>query len=418
MNNTNTSEIVVAGVGVTSAIGQGKENFIAALLKGQHQFDVMKRAGRQIPGLPQEVMDRADQSNLFLGAEIAEFAIPDSIPKSLLRTASLSGQVALATLHEAWHNAKLDEVDPTRIGLIIGGSNIQQRELVLTQQKFQNRVQFVRPTYGISFMDSDLCGLCTEVFGIKGVAYTLGGASASGQAAVCQAIQMVESGQVDVCIALGALMDLSYWECQGFRSLGAMGSDKFAQHPELACRPFDKDRDGFIYGESCGAIVIERSGRAGTNPFARLSGWALAMDGNRNPNPSLDGEIRVIQESMKKANLTARDIDYINPHGTGSTIGDVTELKAIQECNLNHAHINATKSIIGHGLSAAGAVELISVLLQMKEGTLHPTRNLDNPFETSYNWIRGEATTHRINNAINLSMGFGGINTAICIQRL
>jgi malonyl-ACP decarboxylase len=418
MNNTNMSEIVVSGVGVTSAIGQGKENFIAALLKGQHQFNVMKRAGRQIPDLPQEAMDRADQSNLFLGAEIDEFAIPDYIPKNLLRTASLSGQVALATLHEAWHNAKLDDVDPTRIGLIIGGSNIQQRELVLTQQKFQNQVQFVRPTYGISFMDSDLCGLCTEVFGIKGVAYTLGGASASGQAAVCHAIQMVESGQVDVCVALGALMDLSYWECQGFRSLGAMGSDKFAQHPELACRPFDKDRDGFIYGESCGAIVIERSGRTGTNPFARLSGWALAMDGNRNPNPSLDGEIRVIQESMKKANLTARDIDYINPHGTGSTIGDVTELKAIQECNLNHAYINATKSIIGHGLSAAGAVELISVLLQMKEGRLHPTRNLDNPFETSYNWVRGEATTHHINNAINLSMGFGGINTAICIQRI
>ncbi|MES2824525.1 MAG: beta-ketoacyl synthase N-terminal-like domain-containing protein [Pseudomonadota bacterium] len=420
MKSHNQSEIVITGLGVTSSVGQGKADFIAALLQGQHKFAVMQRPGRQTSFPADETGVGSEQTSEFLGAEISVLSMPDSIPKNLLRTASLSGQVALATLHEAWHEAQLNEVDPERIGLIIGGSNFQQRELVQTHQAYQNRMQFLRPTYGMSFMDSDLCGLCTEVFGIKGFAYTLGGASASGQVAIVQAIEAVQSGQVDICIAMGALMDLSYWECQGFRSLGAMGSDRYAKEPALACRPFDKDRDGFIFGENCGAIVIEKlhsTKRMDTNPYARISGWAVGMDGNRNPNPSFEGEVRAIQKALALAKLSAKEIDYINPHGTGSGIGDVTELQTIQHCGLNHAYLNATKSIVGHGLSAAGAVEMIAILLQMKAGQLHPTRNLENPMESAYNWVQQKTIPHHIENALNLSMGFGGINSAICLQK-
>lgn len=107
-----------------------------------------------------------------------------------------------------------------------------------------------------------------------------------------------------------------------------------------------------------------------------------------------------------------------NPHGTGSTIGDETELQAIQHCKLIHVYLNATKSIIGHGLSSAGTVEIIATLLQMKESKLHPTLNLDNPIETSFNWIRDKARSSVIKNALTMSMGFGGINTAICLQKI
>jgi malonyl-ACP decarboxylase len=272
----------------------------------------------------------------------------------------------------------------------------------------------------MAFMDSDLCGLCTEAFGIRGFAYTIGGASASGQVAIVQAIQALQVGRADVCIAMGALMDLSYWECQGFRSLGAMGSDRYATEPALACRPFDKDRDGFIFGEACGVIVIERAdsaARAGIAPYARLSGWSMGMDGNRNPNPCVEGEVRAIRAALQQADVSPSAIDYVNSHGTGSAIGDVTELRALRDCGLEHAWINATKSIIGHGLSAAGAVELIAVVLQMQAGRLHPTRNLENPIEPAHNWVRRDAVAHNIQNALNLSMGFGGVNSAICLQR-
>jgi malonyl-ACP decarboxylase len=262
--------------------------------------------------------------------------------------------------------------------------------------------------------------VCTQQFGIRGLAYTVGGACASGQLAVLQAMQAVSSGQVDACIAVGALTDLSYWECQALRSIGAMGSDRYADRPELACRPYDEHRDGFILGENCGAVVIERAGadRSGTTPYAALTGHAVVMDAHRDPDPSLEGEIKVIRDALARAGLAPKDIDYVNPHGTGSRVGDDIELRALIANELGHAYINATKSIVGHGFSAAGTVELIAILVQMQASRLHPSRNLDVPIRPELNWVRDRPVMHTIQNALNLSLGFGGVNTALCLQRL
>jgi malonyl-ACP decarboxylase len=401
------TELVVTGMGVVSAIGQGKDAFANALLKGEHAFSVMRRPGRQ-------------NTSAFLGAEMKDLAFPAHMPKQMLRAASFSAQVALVALQEAWAQARLSDVDPTRIGLIVGGSNLQQRELTQIHDSYRERMQFLKPTYGLSFMDSDLCGFCTAQFGIRGMAYTVGGASASGQLAIIQAAQAVQSGQVDVCIALGALMDLSYWECQGLRALGAMGSDRYANEPALACRPFDRDHDGFIFGECCGAVVIESlqsSQHRNVSPHAVLRGWGMAMDGNRNPDPSLAGEVRAIQLALQSAGWQSFEVDYINPHGTGSIVGDETELQALRACGLSGAYLNATKSLIGHGLTAAGTVEVIATLLQMKLGQLHPTRNLEHPIDPSLQWVKEKPIDHQIERALTLSMGFGGINTALCWQR-
>ncbi len=307
---------------------------------------------------------------------------------------SFSAQVAIVTLCEAWEEARLAEVDPVRIGLIVGGRNFQQIELANTYENYKDRDQFIRPTHSLSFMDIDLCGLCTEHFGINGLAYTVGGASSSGQLAVIQAMKAVESDEVDT---LGALMDLSHWECQALRSFGAMGSDRYGDKPALACRPFGQQRDGFIYGESCGTVVVERIDTAASrniNPYAVLSGSAGAMDGNRNPNPSYEKEMRVIQAALQDAGLSSADIDYINPHGIGSTLGYEVELKSIRDSNLSHAYINVTKFITGHGLSAAGIVEVIATLLQTQELKLHPTRNLEEPIDSSLNWVRDQPVSY------------------------
>lgn len=408
MTNFSSSEVWVTGVGVTSAIGQGQEAFAEALFRGSHAFGIMQRQGRQ-------------KESSFIGAELPPMSPPARISTRLWRGASLTGQAALVTLLEAWEEAKLDHVDPTRIGLIIGGSNVQQREQLLTYNQYADRPLYVRPTYGLAFMDSDLCGICTEQFSIKGLAYTIGGASASGQAAVIAGAEAIRTGQADVVIALGALMDLSYIECQALRSLGAMGSDRYADDPAAACRPFDRLRDGFIYGEACGAVVLERADHAVSRDhkaYARIAGWSIATDGNRNPNPSVEGESRAIHHALASAGISSTEIDYINTHGTGSLVGDETELQAIRACGLQHAYLNATKSIIGHGLSAAGNVELVAALLQMKVSMLHPTRNLADPIDTELRWVLGEPIKQDIRTALNLSMGFGGINTAVIVQRL
>ena len=406
--NHNQPEFLITGLGITSAIGQGKADFASALLEGRHAFGIMQRPGRQ-------------RRTSFIGAEIPLLSYPEGLSKRLLRTAFFSGKVALITLHEAWSDANLDAIEPDRIGLVIGGSNLQQRDLILTYDSYADRIHYLRPTFGMSFMDSDLCGLCTEQFGIQGFAYTLGGASASGHMAIIQAIQAIQTGQVDVSIAMGALTDLSYLECQALRFMGAMGTDRYADEPSMACRPFDKHRDGFIYGESCGAVVVERTDSAArrrAKAYAGISGWSIVLDGNRNPDPSYEGEVLAIQKALDQAKLSSHEIDYINPHGTGSIIGDQVELKAICNCRLTHAHINATKSITGHGLSSAGAVEVIATLMQMNASRLHPTRNLQDPIESSCSWVRDLSVPHVIEHALNLSMGFGGINTAICLQNI
>lgn len=401
-------DLVISALGVTSAIGRGKDPFSQALLSGQSNFGVMSREGRQ------------HAKSQFIGAEIPDFAHAASLNERLLRTVGFSTQMALNTLAELFEEAKLQDRDPERIGLIVGGSNFNQRELSLQHDKYRDRVRFLRPFYGLSFLDSDLVGACTQTFDIRGLAHTIGSASASGLTAIIEAAEAVCSGRLDRCIALGALMDLSYWECAGFRAMGAMGSDRFADQPHLASRPCDRDRDGFIFGEACAAVLIESSEAAkarACTPYAHLLGWATHLDANREPNPSFAGECRVIQDTLKAADLDASDIDYINPHLSGSIIGDQTELEALTHCGLQHAHINTTKSITGHALSAAGTLEVVATCLQLRQQQLHPCLNLENPIATDFNWVPANAPKAKINTALKLSMGFGGINSALCMRK-
>jgi len=402
MRSCTVPELLVTGLGVTTAVGQGKAAFVEALMVGRHAFRIMQRPGRQ-------------RDSAYIGAEIEALAFPEGIGKRLQRSASFTAQTALVTLLEAWAEAGLATCDPRRIGLVVGGSNVTQREQLLTYAKYADKPTFISPTYGLTFMDSDICGLCTEQVGIQGAAHTAGGASASGQLALIQAAQAVQSGQLDACIALGVVMDVSYLELGAFQALGALGSERYGQAPELACRPFDRGRDGFIFGEGCAAIVIENAdsvARRQVRPYARLAGYAVAMDGNRNPNPSLDGEMSAIRSALSAAGVSPQEIDYINPHGSGSLVGDEIELQAIRGCGLDHAYINTTKSITGHGLTAAGAIEAAALLLQMRQSQLHPSRNLDDPIDAGMNWVRGQSVAHRVRHACNLSLGFGGINTA------
>ncbi|KTT63894.1 polyketide beta-ketoacyl:ACP synthase [Pseudomonas oryzihabitans] len=408
MADCNGEGLLVAGLGVVSAIGCGQQAFLEALLEGRHAFSMMRRPGRQL-------------DSTFIGAEIDLGESPEADHQAGSRAMSFSSRVALMTLAESWRDADLDQIDPARIGLVIGGSNFQQRAIERAHAPCAATPYFIKPSYAMQFMDTDLCGVCTERFAIRGFAYTLGAASASGQMAVIQAAQAVRAGDVDVCIALGPVMDLSYWECHGFRSLGAMGSDRFADSPALACRPFDRDRDGFIYGESSAAVVIERESSARQRriaPYARIAGWSVAMDGNRNPNPSLDGEVCVIRQAMARAGWQPRLVDYVNPHGSGSVLGDETELNALAGCGLRHAAINASKALIGHGLASAGLVETVATLLQMKVGQLHPNRNLEHPLDSQFAWVGARAERQAIRHALNLSYGFGGINTALCLEHL
>ena len=171
--------------------------------------------------------------------------------------------------------------------------------------------------------------------------------------------------------------------------------------------------------KSSGAIVLEREDfRRQSVPrnYGTVNGWGIAIDANRNPNSSIEGEVRAIKKAMSCSSLKPRDIHYINPHGTGSPVGDEIELRALREVGLNNAYINTTKSVIGHGLSSAGTAEVIATLLQMQQNEMHPCLNLQNPLYDDFNWVRSRADAV-INQVLCLSYGFGGINTALCFKK-
>ena len=329
------------------------------------------------------------------------------------------GTVAVA---EAWQDAKLtsEQVNPERIGLVIGGSNFQQRYQQQTWQRYHSRLEFLRPTYGLTFWDTDTLGLLSQCFQIQGEGYTVGGASASGAVAIIHAARQILMGVADISIAIGALFDISAYECQGLTNLGAMGSERFAHRPDLACRPFDQDHDGFIYGEGCGVLVLESADHAqqrGAGSQGKLIGWGLALDGNRSPEPSQKGEERAMNAALAMADLLPEQISYVNTHGTSSPLGDNTEVTALKSVGLRNCLLNSTKSLTGHCLTAAGVVEMIATLLQMNSNFCHPTHNLVNPIDPTLNWVKETSVQAEIQYAISNSFAFGGINTALLMEK-
>ncbi len=392
----------VTGVGVACGLGHGKDVFRKALFEAPDLFGFLCREGREAEG------------EAFIGVEMPD--PPPVLPPRIARTAPFSNLVAISVLDEAWQDAGLQTVDPERIGLVVGGSNLMSRERALALKAYAGRLAYVPPRHGHIFLDTDICGLCAASYPIRGFAKTVGGASASGALAVIEAADAVRSGRVDVCIALGALQDVSAHDLQAMRAMGAMGSVKYSDRPGEACRPMDAQHDGFIYGEACAALVLRRAGGAGGGKvYGTILGTGHVVDGMRGPEPNSIGQVRAAKRALAAAGLNPTDIDYVNGHATGTPAGDDTELQTYRALGLDHARFNATKSILGHGLSAAGAIELAAVLIQMEEGRLHPTRNLTDPLDPDLNWVREKPERHRIRHALKFSFGFGGIDTALVI---
>ncbi|NES76651.1 MULTISPECIES: beta-ketoacyl synthase N-terminal-like domain-containing protein [Okeania] len=405
------SNIEITGMGIVTSIGQGIATFKEALLSGKTQFAYLKQPGRE-------------SVKPFIGGEIPDIETRTLFPEysGLLRAATKSAQVATVAVAEAWQDAQLtsSQVNPERVGLVVGGSNLQQRYQQEIWQRYNSRQEFIRPTYGLTFWDTDILGLISQCFQIQGEGYSVGGASASGGVAIIHAARQILMGNSDICIALGTLSDLSGYELQALMNLGAMGSERFADRPDLACRPFDQDHDGFIYGEGCGVVILESTDHArqrGAKSHGQLKGWGFALDGNRSPEPSQKGEERAINTALAMADLQPESIDYVNTHGTGSPLGDKTEVGALKSAGLQHCLLNSTKSLTGHCLTAAGVVEAIATILQMKFGFCHPTKNLVNPIDTSLNWVKETSVQAEIKYAISNSFGFGGINTALLIAQ-
>lgn len=417
--------VVVTGMGVISSIGDNIKDFEESLRAGRSGIRRLKKISD--PVISVEIGAKLNNFS-FESTILQHTSMPDNILQKALKCAARSPftiQVAVGSVMEAWVRAELHQakIHPKRVGLIIAGHNLSWNYQYNLMPRFKKAPEYLSPRYLLHVMDTDHIGTLSEIFNIHGEGFTVGGASASGNVGIIKGYQLIQSGGVDVCIVVAALTDLSPMELQGFYNLGVMGGRSFLNEPKKACRPFDKDHEGFIFGQGSGVLILEslESAKKRNIPIlAEVSGTSINLDGNRLPDPNEEGEAKAMATALKRAKLKPNEVDYINSHGSSSPLGDRTELKAIRNVfhdQISSIWINSTKSLTGHCLYSAGVIEAIATIIQMEKGFLHPNINLVSPIDKEFRFCKKRSMQADIKIAMSNSFGFGGINTSIILRK-
>ena len=332
-------------------------------------------------------------------------------------------QFALWAADEAVRDSKLDfdKEDRARIGIITGSGmgGIQTWESQHAQflQKGPRRVSPLL----IPMMIPDMaCGQIAITYGLRGPNFDTTSACASGAHATGVAFRHITHGDVDVMIAGGTEAAITRFTIAGFTNMGALS--KHNSEPERASRPFDTSRDGFVIAEGCGIYVLEElehARRRGAQIYCELAGYGATADAHHitAPDPDAKGASAVMRQAIDEAGLKPEDIDYVNAHGTSTPLNDAAEVQALSAvfgAHVKKLAVNSTKSMIGHGLGAAGAMEFVAMALQLKHQKLHPTINHEVPDDgVEIDFVKGSARDCRIRAALSNSFGFGGHNACL-----
>jgi 3-oxoacyl-[acyl-carrier-protein] synthase II len=323
-----------------------------------------------------------------------------------------------------WHPRTSEEQNATGviIGSGIGGIEGISETALLLQEKGPRRISpFFIPGRLINLAS----GYVSIAHGLKGPNHSVVTACSTGAHAIGDGARMIALGDADVMVAGGAESPVSRISLAGFAACRAL-STGFNDDPQRASRPYDKDRDGFVMGEGAGVVVLEELEHAkarGAKIYAEIVGYGMSGDAYHITSPSEDGDgaFRCMQAALKRAGLSAGDIDYINAHGTSTPVGDEIELRAAERLLGNHASqvsMSSTKSAIGHLLGAAGAVEAVLTILAIRDQVAPPTINLDNPsVDTPLDLVPHQARQREIEVALSNSFGFGGTNASLVMRR-
>jgi len=412
--------VVVTGMGVVCSIGLNAHSFAAALRQGCSGI-AADPWGEEGPPFGATI-----RGFTLAGALAGRRALPEALLKTAeraVRRAPFSLQVAAATALEAWERAGLHEVpiEGERLAVVVAGSNFTGRYAESQRASFARNPAYLTGRFALRVQDSDHVGTISEILGIRGEGFTIGGASASGNLAIIQASRLIELDAVDACLVVGALADLSTMEMQAFVNLGAMVCRLPDDAPRSAGPPFDGTRRGFVLGQACASLVLESgasAARRGARALAALAAYAVQLDANRLADPSEEGEAAVMARAIARAGLEPHQIAYVNAHGSGSTLGDATELAALRRVlgrSFAAPWVNSTKSLTGHCLGAAGVLEAAATVTQIQEEFVHPNPGLEEPIDLACRFVGAHATSAAIPFALSNSFGFGGINTSILL---
>jgi 3-oxoacyl-[acyl-carrier-protein] synthase II len=416
--------VVVTGLGMVSPLGCGIEPTWKRILNGESgarkigTFDVSDLASQIACVVP-----RGDGSDGTFNAD--QWMEPKDQRKvdDFIIFAMCAARQALDDAN--WHPASEEDqcATGTMIGSGIGGlSGIADTSILLKERGPRKVSPFFIPGRLINLAS----GYVSIEHGLKGPNHSVVTACSTGAHAIGDASRLIALGDADVMLAGGTESPICRIGMAGFCAARAL-STAFNETPEKASRPYDKDRDGFVMGEGAGILVLEEFDHAkkrGAKIYAEVVGYGLSGDAYHitSPAPDGNGAFRSMSAALKRAEISASDIDYINAHGTSTQIGDEIELAAVERLLGNAASrvsMSSTKSCTGHLLGAAGAIEAIFGILAIRDNTAPPTINLDNPsVETAIDLVPNRSRQREINVVLSNSFGFGGTNASVILQRV
>ena len=410
--------VVVTGLGALTPIGNTKDEFWEGLIGGKS-------------GAAPITYFNTEKFKTKFACELKNFEATDFLDRKEARKMDKFAQYAMVAADEAIVDAKLnlDEVNKLRVGVIwgagIGGLETFQEE-VLNFAAGDGSPRF-NPFF-IPKMIADIAPANISIkYGFMGPNYTTVSACASSANAMFDALNSIRLGHCDIIVTGGSEAAVTIAGMGGFNAMHALSTRN--EDPQSASRPFDGTRDGFVLGEGAGALVLEEYEHAkkrGAKIYAEFVGGGLSSDAYHMtaPHPEGIGVIAVMKNCLENAGLKPEDVDHINTHGTSTPLGDVAELKAISEVFGNHAkkiNINSTKSMTGHLLGAAGAIEAISVILAMERGVVPPTINhstRDENIDPELNLTLNKAQKRDVKVGMSNTFGFGGHNACVVFKRL
>ncbi len=410
--------VVVTGLGALTPIGNTKDEYWEGLLNG--------KSG----AAPITYFDTEKFKTKF-ACELKNFNATDFLDRKEARKMDRFTQYAMVASDEAIADAKLDleAVDKLKVGVIwgagIGGLETFQDE-VLNFAAGDGTPRF-NPFF-IPKMIADIApGNISIKHGFMGPNYTTVSACASSANAMIDALNYIRLGHCDVIVTGGSEAAVTIAGMGGFNAMHALSTRN--ESPETASRPFDATRDGFVLGEGAGAIILEEYEHAkarGAKIYAEVIGGGLSSDAHHMtaPHPDGIGVIAVMKNCLENAGINPEEVDHINTHGTSTPLGDVAELKAISEVFGDHAkniNINSTKSMTGHLLGAAGAIESIASILAMEHGIVPPTINhtvVDENIDPELNLTLNKAQKRDVKVAMSNTFGFGGHNACVLFKKI
>ena len=400
--------VVVTGIAMTTALATDAETTWQRLLAGESG----------IRKLEDDFIDLYDLPVRIGGHLLEDF--DSELTKVELRRLSYLQKMAVIISRRAWANAGEPEVDPRRLMVSMGTGMGSSEELVFAYDGMRSKgLRAVSPLVVQKFMPNAAAAAVGLERSARAGVNTVISACASGSEAVANAWRHVVLGEADVAICGGVETKIEAVPIAGFAQMRIVLSNS-NDDPQGACKPFDRDRNGFVFGEGGALMVIETEEHAkarGANILARIMGAAVTSDGYHIVAPDPNGEQAgyAMSRAIELAGLQASDIDHVNAHATGTTVGDVAEGFAINNAMKGHKPaVYAPKSALGHSVGAVGAVESILTVLALRDGVIPPTLNLKNlDPEIDLDVVAGESRPGDYKYAINNSFGFGGHNVAL-----